>query len=109
MKYILNENMKSKLLDKYLSNYEWRVWDTFGDGEFNVYVNDENDEKIFYLREYPTSDDIIEYTLHIQWEFYDNVITGMFGETVSPWDIVRWFNKEFNTECVTFSFFHKDE
>jgi hypothetical protein len=106
MKYIITENKMTKLVSMFLDHYDWYAWDSTGEGDLSVYDKGD-DKKLFYTGYYGDSPETgeSEYTLKINIIFFDTVLIRFFGESINPWDIVKWFNNKFDINCVTFDFF----
>jgi len=108
MKYIITENQILNLLSQFMKQYDWKAWD-YSDDEISVYDGYPG-KRIFYTTLYEELDiEESEYTLQINSHFFHNVLYQFFGETLDPWDVVKWFNEEFKTNCVTFDFFSLDD
>jgi len=108
MKFLITENQILNLFTQFMKQYDWKVWD-YSDDEITVYDGNPG-KKVFYTTLYsePTDEEESEYTLQINSEFFDNVLYQFFGEALSTWDLVKWFNNEFTTNCVSFDFFSLD-
>lgn len=109
MKYIISESRMTKLVSKFLNDYDWYDWDSTGDGDLSVY-DKVDDKKIFYTGYYGDSPETgePEFTLYINRDFYDDVMSKFLG-TLNPWDIVSWFNNKFNIDCVDYDFFYLED
>ena len=109
MKYIILENQISTLFSQFMKQYDWKVWD-YSDDEISVY-NGYPGKRVFYTSVYNAPPDVeeTEYTLYINYWFFNDILYGMFGNTINPWTIVRWFNDEFDSNCVTFEFFKLED
>jgi len=110
MKYIISENRMTKLVAKFLNDYDWYDWDSTGDGDVVVYDN-VDDKKLFYtgFNEYSSETGEPQFTLWINREFFDDVLSKFFNETLNPMDIVKWFNNRFNINCVDYDFFYPED
>ena len=107
MKYIITEDKFDSLFTSYLNKYDWKVWD-YSDNEISVYDGFPG-RRIFYTVQYNdpwdgTIED--EFTLRIDYRFADE-LRGMFGKLYDPWKLIDWFNKSFNTNCVTWDEYYK--
>jgi hypothetical protein len=108
MKFLITENQILNLFAQFMKQYDWKVWE-YSDDEITVHDGNTG-KRVFYTTLYsePTDEEESEYTLQINSEFFDNVLYQFFGEALSTWDLVKWFNNEFTTNCVSFDFFSLD-
>lgn len=110
MKFLLTENQIEDLFSQYMKQYKWYAWDVTGDDDLMVY-DGPHGKKIFYITYYGldlgAGED--EYSLIINREFFTDVLYLFFGDVLDPWMVVKWFNNEFKTNCVTFDFFDPDD
>ena len=104
MKYILKENQVESLFKQFMNQYDWKVWN-YSDNEISVYTGAPG-KRVFYTQVYDDSSDIdeTEFTLKINVSFFHTIL-NFFGDLISPWEIIEWFNDEFNSNCVTFDFY----
>lgn len=109
MKFLIKENQIHNLFSQFMKQYDWKVWD-YSDDEISVY-NGYPGKRVFYTTLYSEPSDVeeSEYTLQINSDFFRNTLYQFFGETLDPWMIVKWFNEEFKTNCVSFDYFKIDE
>lgn len=109
MKFLIKENQILNLFSQFMKQYDWKVWD-YSDNEISVY-NGCPGKRVFYTTLYSEPSDVeeSEYTLQINSDFFRNTLYQFFGETLDPWMIVKWFNEEFKTNCVSFDYFKIDE
>lgn len=108
MKYIISESRFKQMVYKFLDQYDWKVWD-YSDLEISVYTGIKGN-RVFYTSLYNEPPDAPEeeFTLRIEKNFYSE-LEGFFGEHITPWMLVEWFNEKFNVNCVTFDWYVLDE
>ena len=98
MKYIISENKINKFVSIYLNGEKWYVED-IGDGEFDIFNNDDSiNSKLKFRIQYSSTVPNKEFNiLYIDDDLLIRIINlfGLSSEDAAK-SVIDWFNKKYN-------------